>query len=475
VERRWNGKPAQAVIMSARVFLVTRPSLYRNYPHHIMYGLDYIKHVPAFVKTLVTEKASPEVLPTVLRNAEDALWRRGVHPTLIRPSEIQHINGDVLVILDWLPLGRAWIDRTFVKCGELVQQEFGRLLRDAKAAKKQHRISHLVLFGITFSQERALVDEHVFDNFDMVYCAGGPTLGFADAIVRMLEKQLLPRSRFICPNGDSIGMYTMHGPSIDGYVSIGIGCWRACSFCSSGGGFGGITSRPISEIADEASLHARHGKTRVVLKSPDMFNYERTGGPINRRALYSMFDALDNVQGLRHYAPQFMSAVDIAMNPDVLCRMTARQGLYDWQMLSAVGLETGSVRIIKKYMKAKTGTLRAEDWPDIVKRCLQITSSIELPMVCYWIYGFPDETSEDHLETVKLMQSIRDLPSIFTLSAYQTKNNQRPVMLPPELHEAEIAHNAHWVPKLAPKMIRLRHMPARVSRALLKFGSTLYL
>jgi radical SAM superfamily enzyme YgiQ (UPF0313 family) len=83
-----------------------------------------------------------------------------------------------------------------------------------------------------------------------------------------------------------------------------------------------------------------------------------------------------------------------------------------------VGLETGSVRLFKQYMKGKAYPYRPEQWPDVVLKGMEILNKHNWFPICTFILGLPGETREDTKESLDLLFALKDakwcvIPTLF--------------------------------------------------------------
>jgi radical SAM superfamily enzyme YgiQ (UPF0313 family) len=76
-----------------------------------------------------------------------------------------------------------------------------------------------------------------------------------------------------------------------------------------------------------------------------------------------------------------------------------------------VGIETGSPELIRKVMPAKASPFRAGEWPEVVKTAAGVMADNNLVPACTLMVGLPQETEEDILKTIELVEDLKDLKS----------------------------------------------------------------
>jgi radical SAM superfamily enzyme YgiQ (UPF0313 family) len=72
-----------------------------------------------------------------------------------------------------------------------------------------------------------------------------------------------------------------------------------------------------------------------------------------------------------------------------------------------IGLETGSVRLFRQFMKGKAYPFRPEQWPDVVLRGMDLLNRANWFPFCTWIIGLPGETDQDTRESLDLLHALK--------------------------------------------------------------------
>ncbi len=74
-----------------------------------------------------------------------------------------------------------------------------------------------------------------------------------------------------------------------------------------------------------------------------------------------------------------------------------------------VGIETGSPRLIEKFMKGKVLPYRPRDYPDIIENGIGILNDNGWIVVGTMILNFPEETNDDIIANLELLDRIKKL------------------------------------------------------------------
>ena len=114
-----------------------------------------------------------------------------------------------------------------------------------------------------------------------------------------------------------------------------------------------------------------------------------------REAVLELFETIVNL-GVDTVIPYHLSLAAVAADPDLLARVSEilsykKDGemqirgkiLYHGKRYMSVetGLETGSPRIIAKYMRGKCLPFKPEEWPDVVEQAYGILNDNEKPTI----------------------------------------------------------------------------------------------
>jgi radical SAM superfamily enzyme YgiQ (UPF0313 family) len=81
-------------------------------------------------------------------------------------------------------------------------------------------------------------------------------------------------------------------------------------------------------------------------------------------------------------------------------------------MLVELGIETGSVELLKKTMASKVKPFKPNQWPELILEALgKMHDNMVIPF-CSLIFGLPGETIDDKEKTLELIKEIEDYRSI---------------------------------------------------------------
>jgi len=197
-------------------------------------------------------------------------------------------------------------------------------------------------------------------------------------------------------------------PSINGLVEIGRGCCRGCQFCN-------VTLRPLrwyplNKIERELSVNMNAGNKGTCLHAEDVMLYGSTDTTPNEEKLVKLHEIVTKKSSGLSWSHCSIAAV--ASKPKLLSRLSELilQNQTWWG--AEIGIETGSSEIAKKIMPAKAHPFNAEKWREVVVEGMGIMHDNMLVPACTVIVGLPDEQESDILETMDLIDDLKDMRSL---------------------------------------------------------------
>ena len=213
-----------------------------------------------------------------------------------------------------------------------------------------------------------------------------------------------------------------------GVVEITRGCGRGCQFCSAALRDG--KSIPLHHILENVRTQVAQGADTIALTTEDLFLYEQGRNlTANKRALRTLFQAVAGVPGVRHLTLTHGTMAPVVVTPDLVEELRLAVDLSVGQhpasthpdhryATMSVGLETGSVRLFKQFMKAKSYPFRPEQWPDVVLKGMEIMNRANWFPMCTFMLGLPGETDADMKESLDLLYALRGakccvIPTLF--------------------------------------------------------------
>ena len=243
-------------------------------------------------------------------------------------------------------------------------------------------------------------------------------------------------------------------PSVNGLVELGRGCCRGCEFCN-------VTTRPLrwypyDKILREVAVNVDVGKQRVIcLHSEDVMLYGSNNAVPDDEKLIKLHQSVMSKVNTISWSHCSLAAV--AAKPQLVQKLSEiiLQKQAWWG--AEIGLETGSATLAKKIMPAKALPFKPEEWPQVARQGFKIMHDHKLCPAATLIVGLPEETEDDIIKTMELVDDVKDCRSLIVplffvpLGRLKNKDWFREAQVN-KLHEELMfkcaEHSIHWVDNL---------------------------
>jgi len=356
-------------------------------------------------------------------------------------------NTKVIGISTMDPLGMGFVSRTYTSLvgfgGEpMAAAEFRELINNPILRKYGSKI---IVGG---SGAWQIIRGRMQDAYriDVVMIGEGDRT--APAVFRKaLEGEPLPKViQTEKPKIEEIPLITR--PSLFGVVEITRGCGRGCQFCSPT--MRTRNSFPLDRIKKEVELNARAGSRMIVLQTDDLFLYKCKERFIpNREAIVELIETVGKIPGVEYLQPAHAALAPVVYDPKIVEEIApilvekGRWNLNGKRVTSIeIGIETGSIRLIEKYMKGKMLPYEPKDWPEIVVQAIGIFNDNDIYPLATLVIGLPSETMEDTLATMELIDDLKGA-KIFYVPLFFTSEEE---CLLSNVRQADLRHltDLYW-------------------------------
>jgi radical SAM superfamily enzyme YgiQ (UPF0313 family) len=202
-----------------------------------------------------------------------------------------------------------------------------------------------------------------------------------------------------------------------GMVEITRGCGRGCHFCSP-------TMRekysfPLDHIMKEVEVNIKGGANSIFTVTEDIFLYKSKKGFIpNREEVVKLYKTIASYPGVKYILLSHASFATVKYDKNLLDELTPiliektkwiSQANNNKHFISIeMGIETGSVRLMQKHMKGKALPYSVDNWPELVVEAIGHLNDYDWWPLCTIMTGQPDETEEDVIATLNLIDDLRN-------------------------------------------------------------------
>jgi tRNA-2-methylthio-N6-dimethylallyladenosine synthase len=197
------------------------------------------------------------------------------------------------------------------------------------------------------------------------------------------------------------------GPSA--FLTVQEGCDKFCSFCVVPFTRGAEVSRPVSAILDEAKGMVDAGIREIMLLGQNVNAYHGAGPTGGTEGLARLMERLAELPGLARI--RYATSHPRDMDPSLIAAHRDNPKLMPYLHLP---VQSGSDRVLKAMNRRHKADLYRRIIDDVRAMRPDIAISSD------FIVGFPNETDEEHEETMRLVREIG------FASAYSFKYSARP-------------------------------------------------
>jgi len=370
-------------------------------------------------KMKTDERGRPWQAPYALRKLEALLLDHGYNAAVIDPDFVDKYlpNAKILMLShhDYFalcpPSSEWWV---ITKKEPVNARSFKKFMEKPAISEAKKRGLKIIVGGPSAWQWLYKIDLWSRWMVDTVVDGEGERI-VLDLVRKVFNDEPLPRYIFVgprdVPTTDEIPLIKY--ASINGLVEIMRGCPRGCRFCS-------VTLRslrhiPLEKIEKEIMVNVEQGVRNGILHSEDVLLYGSRGININPDALIKLHQVAR--KHLREIAWSHASLAAIK-NAEEKYKLVSKimeivksNGVQSYLGVE-VGLETGSPRLAKKIMPAKSLPYSPESWPQIVEDAFMIMHENNIVPAATIILGLPEETPEDLAQTAELIDRLRPYRSL---------------------------------------------------------------
>ncbi|MGQ9530799.1 MAG: B12-binding domain-containing radical SAM protein [Candidatus Bathycorpusculaceae bacterium] len=413
-----------------------------------------------FFPPIKTKNGIPIAAPYGLRKIEAQLLNEGFNVLTVAPNHIKKYIGNAKVlgihVMDPFGLGPASSTFAYVlKKEPFLAQYFRALLNqpEIKSAKK-HGLK-IVVGGPGVWQFRyrpKFVEEYGID----CIIEGEAEKVIGKIIRAALNGEVLPKYYEVSvketPALNEIP--EIANPSINGLVEIGRGCCRGCEFCS-------VTLKPLrwypyEKILREIDVNMKIGNVNwACLHAEDVMLYgSNTTIPHDEKLMKLHELVLKKCEGIGW---SHCSLAAVASKPKLFSKIAEiiHQKQPWWG--AEIGIETGSPKLAEKIMPAKAHPFKPQQWPEVVRTSMGLMHDNKLIPACTLIVGMLEETPEDIIKTMELVEDLKDVRSLIVplffvplgkLKSREWFKGAQMTQLHKELLIQCLKHDFYWIENL---------------------------
>jgi radical SAM superfamily enzyme YgiQ (UPF0313 family) len=390
-------------------------------------GFSILGHVGCFPNRLIPDFIINQLFPKLnnnqatyaIRRLESKLIDEGFKVTVLPPQDIEkikRIKPKIVGISTVDPLTRKphpWtLTNIFGGGKSVIETEFYKLLEKINKIKKYNDFK-IIIGGPGSSEfENSKKYNHLFNSYVL-----GSGEGSIDLFKMALDGDPLPEKFYSkeIENIDDISI--IKKGSRNGHVQITQGCPRGCQFC--GPTLLNWISFPIDRINKEIEINMKNGVKQITFVTEDFFLYGSKAVEVNDK---KVIDLVENVKNITSkYDVNSINISDVSIASTIKGEKTCKKvsdilGISKKYPIDTIlGIETGSERLIKKYMEGKPKPYDPNKWSELVYEGINILNDNYWYPLCNLITGLPDENENDLIKTLDLIDDIKHFKLYFII------------------------------------------------------------
>jgi radical SAM superfamily enzyme YgiQ (UPF0313 family) len=376
-----------------------------------------------------TAEGRAKYAPYGLRKVEALLLENGFSESdvaVVHPRDLKHFIGPktkVVGISSMNPAGKGYVGRTYASI--VGKEDSGRApdvrkLLNHSSIKKFKPV--VVLGGFGSWQLEAKNERRRGYSVDCVVIGSGKE-GILKVFAEAVEGRPLPRvvrSEESFDDSDHTNMPSIMHAATYGTVEISKGCGRKCQFCPPT-----MQVRydiPPERIRKEVEVNLNEGADCIYLAAEDFLMYGASNNSFvpSKTAPVNLLRDLAKCSGLKAILPSNFSFAPVVCNPSLVQEASQILLEYPWYsyggrpiVMSETGMETGSSRLMQKYMANKMLPFEAEQWTEIINQAMGILNDNYWFPIVSIIVGLPDEKEDDIVETFELLDDLEEFRALY--------------------------------------------------------------
>ncbi len=389
-----------------------------TFPHRIVRPI-----LKKYFKPQLDEEGRPKFVSYGLRRIESILSREFGEENVVvaHPETLDRFVGSetrLIGISSHDPLGFAYVSRTYNSLlgfgGDSVNYfYFRQLMRHPVIRNRNKERTKVMVGGPGVWQIKEMNLQHELGIDILVH--GDAEHDLTNLVHDVLDGKKIEEEVVmgpVDPERDNIPPITK--PASYGCVEITRGCGRGCRFCHP-------TTRkrysfPIEFVMKEVEVNVKGGLKSIFVITDDIFLYEVQPRFVpNREKVVELFSKIAQFPGVEEIHLSHAAMAPVVVDPKmieelspILLEKTKRRLNGKPYVTVEIGIETGSVRLMKLGMRGKALPFDVEQWQEIVDTGLGILNDNSWYPLCTFLVGSPDETENDTLATLELFDKIKD-------------------------------------------------------------------
>lgn len=345
-----------------------------------------------------------------LRKLEAALLKKFKRSEIIvaHPHALGKVVGNETKVvginaMDPLGLGPVTSSFSFGKGGTPYNKlKFMKILEQIREKQKKHKFRIVIGGGGAWQFQ----DKEKRQKYGIEYtCIGEADRDACNIMTDIIEGKSPEVIKPKAPKIEEIPVIVK--PSICSLVEVNRGCGRGCKYCEPNMRY--TRHMPVEKIKKEVLVNITGGQDEAWLQSEDILLYECDNKDFypNRDAVLNLYTEISRMKGIKHVSATHTSFSAVVAGEETIKGISKITNAGPKNQVGVQpGVETGSPAMIEKYMKNKAMPFSPDEWPDVVRKGMNILNDNYWFPACTLIIGLPGETKDDVKDTIRLVESL---------------------------------------------------------------------
>ncbi|MFP3255884.1 MAG: radical SAM protein [Thermoplasmata archaeon] len=370
-----------------------------------------------FAPKMKNKKGIPWQASYGIRKIEAKLLDSGIDTLVVDPDYLDRYidNAKVLLLSHHDYFGFGPPSSTFAsifKEEPLNARSFARLMESDTVRRAKNRGIKIIAGGPSawqWNYRKDLMDKW---GIDTVVDGEGEKI-VVDLVKKAINNEELPR--FVVMNNKDAPtieeISEIKHASVNGLIEIMRGCIRGCKFCS-------VTLRalrfyPYEKIEKELQVNYREGVRSGILHAEDVPLYGSLDYIPKTEKLIKLHELTKKYYKTIAWSHASLAAILAGEKNDKMLTRVSEIIKKDQDWWGAeIGIETGSPRLAEIIMPNKAKPFETKNWPDVVVEAAGVMQDAGLVPAMTLIVGLPEETEEDVIKTIELVERLWDFKAI---------------------------------------------------------------
>ena len=175
---------------------------------------------------------------------------------------------------------------------------------------------------------------------------------------------------------------------------------------------------PLDRVVKEVEVNVKAGQDFILVATDDLFLYGCNSPDFkpNGEKILKVLKAIASVKGVKYIQPAHSALPPVLLDRKLvkeISELLLQYSYYSYKnkpiVTTEVGIETGSTRLIAKYMTGKPKPFKPEEWPKVVLDSIATMNEYDWYPLATVITGLPGETEENVIQTLELLDELSSL------------------------------------------------------------------